>query len=109
MTHDNFDDLFETGVRSYNTPPATPREQMWEAIAHARANRNVIPISSARSIARVVPIRRWFVTAAGIAAVLMVGVMIGRMSRGTVTTVATIQRPLKAKPHTETQTSTTSE
>ncbi len=55
-------------VREYHRPPEAPREQMWDAIAAARAR---------RSAPRVVPLRRWRL-GVGIAALLALGVALGR-------------------------------
>jgi hypothetical protein len=78
MTHDDFDDLFGDAARSYNTPPATPREKMWDAIARAREESGVTPITAARSRRDA---HRWLASAASIAAVLIVGIAIGRATR----------------------------
>ena len=75
MMDDDFDDLLRDASQSYNVPPAPPREAMWEAIARARDASTVIPIAAPRRMTR------WLATAAGIAAVLMVGVVIGRSTR----------------------------
>lgn len=72
---DDFDDLLHDAARSYNTPPTPPREAMWDAIARARDAATVVPLAQPRRTTR------WIATAAGIAAVLMVGVVIGRASR----------------------------
>lgn len=74
MDDNELDALLKDAARGYNEPPATPREEMWTRIAATRATRAT----------RVVPIaRRWnagriATAAAGIAAVLLLGVMIGR-------------------------------
>ncbi len=86
MMSDEMDDQLRHLVQSYNEPPATPRDAMWERIEGARSA--PVPIGLARP-------RRWLRTAVGIAAVLVLGIGIGRMSHpspGTVapTVVATI-------------------
>lgn len=53
-------------ARSYHSPHPTPREEMWKRIADARRNRHVIDLR---------PWMRWVVAAA---AVLVVGIGIGR-------------------------------
>lgn len=88
MNDDEFDDLLRDAAATYNTPVDAPREAMWEAIARARSDVAVVPITQVRST------RRWISVAAGIAAVLLVGIAIGRASRGsggssTVATTAT--------------------
>jgi hypothetical protein len=80
MMNDEFDDLLRDASLSYNPPPEPPREAMWEAIQRARAAEDVTPITPITVMAgRRTP--RWLVSAAGIAAVLMVGVVIGRATR----------------------------
>ena len=89
MKDDELDELLRDAALSYNTPPEPPREAMWEAISRARSAASVVPIGSPRRT-------RWIATAAGIAAVLVAGIVIGRASRGPVsasTTVAQTQTP----------------
>jgi hypothetical protein len=88
MTHDDFDNLPIDAVRSYNAPPPTPRDQMWDAIARARDEASIIPIAP-RLVSR--RVQRWLVSAAGMAAVLVIGIAIGRSTRqpATSATVAT--------------------
>jgi hypothetical protein len=75
MNDDEFDELLRDASASYRLPPEPPREAMWEAIARARDASRVIPIASGRRTPR------WLTIAAGIAAVLVVGIAIGRASR----------------------------
>jgi hypothetical protein len=92
MTEDPFDDLLYDAVRSYNQPPATPRDLMWARIESARAATTApVAIHSARG--------RWLRTAAGIAAVLLAGIVIGRVtgSRGGTGTAASPTR-VAARP-----------
>lgn len=70
MTYDRFDDWLRDGARDYHRPPATPREELWQRITAARAARK-------RQSFLVRPTLRWGV---GIAAVLALGVAIGRWS-----------------------------
>ena len=70
----DFDDLLKDAARSYNEPPSTPRDKMWDAISRARTE------ASLRPTFRWGP-RRLAAYAAGIAAVLMAGIAIGRISR----------------------------
>ena len=63
MTDDGFEDFLRRTARSYNEPPATPREEMWSRIVAAR-----------RVPRRATPWLRW-VTAA--AALVALGVGIG--------------------------------
>ncbi|MEP6618359.1 MAG: hypothetical protein ABJE47_03550 [bacterium] len=84
MMDDNFDDLLRDAAQTYNQPPEIPREAMWAAIERGRAERAVLPIATARRAPR------WLTAAAGVAAVLLVGFAIGRMSRGPVASPATV-------------------
>src|SRR3989454_877373 len=70
MTDDRFDQWLRDAARDYHRPPATPREELWSRIAAARAARR-------QQIVVIRPLLRWGV---GIAAVLALGVAIGRWS-----------------------------
>jgi hypothetical protein len=74
MIDDEMNEQMRRLAQSYNEPPATPREAMWERIESARSV--PVPIGVKRS-------GRWLRTAAGIAAVLVVGIAIGRITHGT--------------------------
>jgi hypothetical protein len=73
MIDDHMNEQMRQLGQTYNEPPATPREAMWERIESARSA--PVPIGVQR-------FSRWLRTAAGIAAVLVVGIAIGRMSHG---------------------------
>lgn len=65
MLDDRFDDQLRESARDYNDPPETPREQMWAAIqAKRKEKRHLHPL-------------RW---AAGIAALLALGIGLGRLT-----------------------------
>jgi hypothetical protein len=70
MTDDRFDERLRQVAQDYHRPPATPREELWTRIAAARAARR-------RQVLVIRPLLRW---GAGIAAVLALGVAIGRWS-----------------------------
>ena len=70
MTDERFERLLREAAQEYHRPPATPREAMWQGIAARRAARR-------RRAATWRPVLRWGV---GIAAVLALGVAIGRWS-----------------------------
>src|SRR5207302_8867682 len=70
MSDDRFDEWLRQAAQDYHRPPATPREELWTRIAAARAARR-------RHVIVVRPTLRWGV---GIAAVLALGVAIGRWS-----------------------------
>ena len=69
MTDDRFDERLRQAAQDYNRPPVTPREELWRRIEAARAAR--------RRIIVLRPVLRWGM---GIAAVLALGVGIGRWS-----------------------------
>ena len=75
MNDDEFDDLLRDAASTYNTPPTAPREAMWDAITAARSSVSVVPIPSAR------PAARWLAGSIAAAAVLLLGIAIGRQSR----------------------------
>ena len=70
MTDDRFEQWLRDAAREYHRPPATPREEMWRGIVARRAARR-------RWVVVVRPTLRWGV---GIAALLALGVAIGRWS-----------------------------
>src|SRR6266436_5691284 len=70
MTDDRFDERLRQAAQDYHRPPATPREELWTRIAAARAARR-------RQVLVIRPLLRW---GAGIAALLALGVAIGRWS-----------------------------
>jgi hypothetical protein len=89
MLDDRFDDQLRDSAREYNTPPVTPREEMWAAIQARKAegaegeeaevaersteDRRILPFRSVRLV-------RPFRFAAGIAALLALGIGLGRLS-----------------------------
>jgi hypothetical protein len=81
MTEERFQEFLRAAAQDYHAPPATPREEMWQAIQTERRERQEEvqrqawrwPHRMARS-----PWIRWGV---GVAAALIVGVAIGRFSQ----------------------------
>jgi hypothetical protein len=70
---DRFDEFLRHAARSYNAPPETPKAEMWERIRAERAVR--------RSGSRVLPFRGPTLRVLlAIAAVLILGVAIGRLT-----------------------------
>ena len=67
-TNERFERLLRETAQDYHRPPATPREEMWQGIVARRAARH-------RRLELLRPVLRWSV---GIAAVLALGVAIGR-------------------------------
>ena len=88
MLDDRFDDQLRESAKEYNVPPETPREVMWAAIRAERAGGqadrrtdgriNEYKRPSDRPTAR--PSVRFLRWPAGIAALLVIGIGLGRMS-----------------------------
>lgn len=72
MIEDRFDERLRQIAREYNEPPPTPREEMWASIQAARDEEATHRFSPRH--------RGWIAWGVGIAAVLMVGVGLGRLS-----------------------------
>jgi hypothetical protein len=70
---DDFDDRLRAASRDYNRPGETPRERMWTEIRAARTRRVTIPAQPIRS-------RRFWLIPVAAAAVLIIGIAIGRLS-----------------------------
>jgi hypothetical protein len=73
MNEHELDDQMRHLAQTYNEPPATPRDAMWARIESARAGTAVVAIGHARRM-------YWLRMGAGIAAVLVVGIGIGRLT-----------------------------
>ena len=73
MNDHELDDQMRHLAQSYHEPPATPRDAMWARIESARAGTSVVAIGRARRLS-------WLRMGAGIAAVLVVGIGIGRLT-----------------------------
>ena len=94
MKDDQMDELLIQGVRNYNEPGPVPREQMWARIASERRGRDAV-------VALASPRRHWGWAVSGLAAaaVLAVGIAIGRRleraspSPKTTSTTATVPKP----------------
>ena len=72
---DRLDNLIRDAARDYHAPPATPRAEMWEAIRASReAARTEVPPLVTRPARS--PLRLVF----GIAALLVLGIAIGRLT-----------------------------
>jgi hypothetical protein len=74
MNDDRFDAELQRLARDYHRPPETPRDEMWARIAAERARH--------RQDALVVRLRPWMTWSAAAAAVLVVGIAIGRLTVG---------------------------
>lgn len=80
MMDDRFDERLREEARDYNRPPETPRDSMWTAIAAERRR---------RAEPRMFVVRPAFRWGLGMAAVLLVGIAIGRWLAPGTNTVAT--------------------
>jgi hypothetical protein len=82
MMDDRLDDLFQDAAREYNDPPETPREEIWAAIMAARKETETTENAEEPGVLPLHPIRhlRPFRFAAGIAALLALGIGLGRLS-----------------------------
>ena len=69
---DRFEQELKRMAQDYHRPPETPRDEMWARITAERARR--------RESMKVVPLRRWMTWSLAAAAVLVLGVAIGRWS-----------------------------
>jgi len=88
MLDDRSDDLLRDAAQEYNQPPETPRNAMWERIIAQReaekaekAENGIRPLRPPRHF-------RLLAWAAGIAAVLALGIGLGRLSTDTIPPVA---------------------
>jgi hypothetical protein len=84
---DRFDDLLRDAAREYNEPPDTPREEMWARIVAERKSEksekpeatDVIPFRPLRHLRHLRHFRP-LALAASIAALLAIGIGLGRLS-----------------------------
>jgi len=65
-----FEQELKRMAQDYHRPPETPRDEMWARISAERVRR--------RDAAKVVPLRRWMTWSVAAAAVLVLGISIGR-------------------------------
>jgi hypothetical protein len=81
---DRFDDLLRDSAGDYNQPPDTPREEIWQRIMAERTE----PVERTEEPGRIIPFRslrhvhplRPLSWAAGIAALLAIGIGLGRLT-----------------------------
>ena len=88
MSEDEMDEQTREALRGYRVPPAPPLDEMWDAIESRHFGAPVVSLAD-RAITRGRAGRRWRfgapswgVLVAAVAASLMLGVGVGRMSRG---------------------------
>lgn len=74
MMDDRFEDVLREAARDYNPPPATPREEIWARIETTRRQR-ALQREKLRTL-----YSPWFRWSVGIAAALLLGVAIGRLT-----------------------------
>ena len=102
MLDDRFDDQLRDSAREYNTPPVTPREEMWAAIQARKAETE--KAEGPRTVATPLrPLRhlrplRWPV---GIAAILALGIGLGRLSAPEPGPVAPVKIASDTSPRTK--------
>lgn len=91
---DELDERTREALRGYRVPPEPPLDEMWEAIEDRHFGAPAIAlVDAARSRGGAQSRSRfrspsWGILVAGIAAALVIGVGVGRMSRGVVVAVA---------------------
>lgn len=91
INDDRFDEQLQEAAREHNSAPETPRAEMWAAIAAARETARAGGAGAGQKAApapvRVIPLytrhRRASGWVAGLAATLLVGIVIGRATRPT--------------------------
>ena len=91
MTEDEMDERTREALRGYRVPPAAPLDAMWEAIEERHFGTPVVSLTGRENErGRAARAERrwrfgapsWGVLVAGMAAALILGVGVGRMSRG---------------------------
>src|SRR5262245_7083803 len=75
MNDDQMDELLIQGARDYNVPGEVPREEMWARLSAARKAARTVPPVDVPQPRRV---RTWLSLGVAAAAVLVVGIVIGR-------------------------------
>ena len=85
MNDDQMDDLLIQGAKDYNEPGAVPREEMWARLSAARQRGAPAPWST---FGRRKRLRTWAAVGVAAAAVLVLGIVIGRR----------LERPAASQP-----------
>src|SRR5690349_15379766 len=90
---DELDERTREALRGYRVPPAPPLDDMWDAIEERHFGAPVVALvdhTTSRDRSRVrwsVRSPSWAVVIVGVAASLIIGVGLGRMSRGVAPTI----------------------
>ena len=87
MTDDQFESFLQREARDYNAPPPVPRDAMWARIDADRRARGSVATSHGERA------HRWLMVGAAIAAMLLVGIGIGYVLRGTMDSRLVAERP----------------
>jgi hypothetical protein len=88
MKEDELDERTREALRGYRVPPEPPLDQMWQRIEERHFGAPVVSLADRATLSRRAGRRwsfgspSWGVLIAGIAAALIIGVAVGRMSRG---------------------------
>ena len=90
MTDDQFESFLQREARDYNAPPPVPRDAMWARIEAERRARQSFAVSRGPRA------HRWLMVGAAIAAMLLVGIGIGYVWRGTVDSHLVAEGPNEA-------------
>ena len=72
------DERLRALAQGYNAPPPTPRDEMWARITAERRRRQALPERAVKQTP--LRVRRWIPAGAALAATLLIGVLIGRVS-----------------------------
>ncbi len=70
---DKFDEFLRDAARDYNQPPPVPRAEIWSRIAQVRAGQRAGDVVRAPQ-----PRNRWLIAAIAMAAMLVLGIALGR-------------------------------
>ena len=98
---DRFDEILREAARDYNAPPPTPKAEMWERIAAARAeSRSGGPADGVLPLRPPIrpTVRPAFRLAMAIAAILLLGVAIGRFTAPVITSAPATTGTVAATP-----------
>ena len=98
MTEDELDERTREALRGYRVPPAPPLDEMWQQIEERHFGVPVVSLVDRAQSRGGNARRRWFaapswgIVVAAIAASLIIGIGVGRMSRGIAPVIADNER-----------------